>query len=130
MAPHRPPEAGDAELDRFYAPLASRLQGLWTYPSSYIGALTGIVIVNTGSVSMSYDGDRRAHTSYWMDTPDIRRVEYDCDREIKALANAAFPHSMVAKNARWRPGSRCPKHYLRPPTFRKVGKTRIGRMSA
>ena len=43
--------------------------------------------VNAGSVSLSYDGDRRA--AYLLldgRTPSIRRVNYDIDRQLKALA--------------------------------------------
>jgi diadenosine tetraphosphatase ApaH/serine/threonine PP2A family protein phosphatase len=58
-----------------------------------------MVIANTGSVSLSYDGDRRA--AYLLldeSSPSIRRVEYDVDREIKALAGCGLPHSdWVAK---------------------------------
>ena len=53
-----------------------------------------MVVANTGSVSMSFDGDRRA--SYLLvdeSKPTIRRVEYDVDREIQALANCGLPHA-------------------------------------
>ncbi len=53
-----------------------------------------MTIVNTGSVSLSFDGDRRA--AYLLldgSTPTIRRVEYDVDKEIKALAVCGLPHS-------------------------------------
>ena len=58
-----------------------------------------MTVANTGSVSMSYDGDRRA--AYLLldgSTPTIRRVEYDVDRELRALAGCGLPHSdWVAK---------------------------------
>src|SRR5258708_40220171 len=54
---------------------------------------------NTGSGSLSYDGDRRA--AYLLldgSEPEIRRVEYDVDRELKALSSCGLPHSdWVAK---------------------------------
>ena len=53
-----------------------------------------LTVVNTGSVSLSYDGDRRA--AYALldgSTATIRRVEYDVDRECKALAESGFPHA-------------------------------------
>ena len=53
-----------------------------------------MTVVNTGSVSLSYDGDRRA--AYLLldhSTPAIRRVDYDIDREVKALASCGLPHS-------------------------------------
>jgi hypothetical protein len=48
----------------------------------------------TGSVSLSYDGDRRA--AYLLldeSKPAIRRVEYDLDTELKALSGCGLPHS-------------------------------------
>jgi diadenosine tetraphosphatase ApaH/serine/threonine PP2A family protein phosphatase len=53
-----------------------------------------MVVANTGSVSLSYDGDRRA--AYLLldeSKPVIRRVEYDVDREIEALASSGLPHA-------------------------------------
>ncbi len=53
-----------------------------------------LIVANTGSVSLSYDGDPRA--SYLLldgSTPEIRRVEYDVDQEIKALSTCGLPHS-------------------------------------
>ena len=58
-----------------------------------------MTIANTGSVSLSYDGDRRAAYLLLDDfKPQIRRVEYNVDRELKALAGCGLPHSdWVAK---------------------------------
>jgi diadenosine tetraphosphatase ApaH/serine/threonine PP2A family protein phosphatase len=56
--------------------------------------LPELTVVNTGSVSLSYDGDRRA--AYLLldgRMPSIRRVAYDLDRELKALASSGLPHS-------------------------------------
>jgi hypothetical protein len=53
-----------------------------------------MTVVNTGSVSLSHDGDQRA--SYLLlddSTPVIRRVEYDVDAELKALADCGLPHA-------------------------------------
>jgi diadenosine tetraphosphatase ApaH/serine/threonine PP2A family protein phosphatase len=53
-----------------------------------------MTVVNTGSVSLSYDGDRRAAYLLLDDsTPAIRRVEYEVDRELKALAGCGLPHA-------------------------------------
>jgi hypothetical protein len=52
-----------------------------------------MTVANSGSVGLSFDGDRRA--SYLLldeGTPAIRRVEYDIDREQKALAACGIPH--------------------------------------
>ena len=58
-----------------------------------------MIVANTGSVSLSYDGDRRAAYLLLDDfTPAIRRVEYDVDKEIKALSGCAIPNAgWVAK---------------------------------
>jgi len=53
-----------------------------------------MIVANTGSVSLSYDGDRRA--AYLLldgSTPEIRRVEYDVDRELKILGDCHIPHA-------------------------------------
>ena len=58
-----------------------------------------MVVANTGSVSLSHDGDRRA--AYLLldeSKPAIRRVEYDLDKELKALSSCGLPHAdWVAK---------------------------------
>jgi diadenosine tetraphosphatase ApaH/serine/threonine PP2A family protein phosphatase len=52
------------------------------------------ILANTGSVGLSYDGDRRAAYLLLDDVrPSIRRVEYDVDREIQALSTCGIPHS-------------------------------------
>lgn len=53
-----------------------------------------MLIANTGSVGLSYDGESRA--SYLVideSGPAIRRVEYALDRELRALSNSGLPHS-------------------------------------
>ena len=58
-----------------------------------------MIVANSGSVSLSYDGDRRA--AYLLldeSRPSIRRVEYDLDKELKALSACGLPHAVwVAK---------------------------------
>jgi predicted phosphodiesterase len=93
------PEASDAELESVYAPLGQPVAVYGHIHRSYIRSVNGMAVVNTGSVSMSYDGDRRA--AYLLldgSSPTIRRVEYAVDREVKALAGCSLPHSdWVAK---------------------------------
>jgi hypothetical protein len=53
-----------------------------------------MVVANAGSVSLSYDGDRRA--AYLLldeGSPAIRRVEYDLQRELNALSGCGLPHA-------------------------------------
>jgi len=88
------PEAGDAELRRVYAPLGQPMAIYGHIHRAYIRNLSGMIVANTGSVSLSYDGDRRAAYLLLDDSePTIRRVEYDVDREIKALSSCGFPHA-------------------------------------
>jgi predicted phosphodiesterase len=93
------PEADDAELESVYAPLGQPVAIYAHIHRSYIRSLSGMIVANAGSVSLSYDGDRRA--AYLLldgSTPAIRRVEYDLDRELKALSSCGLPHAdWVAK---------------------------------
>ena len=51
-------------------------------------------IANSGSVGQSYDGDSRAAYLLLDDAvPTIRRVEYDVDRELRALSASGLPHA-------------------------------------
>src|SRR5580700_3697467 len=80
------PEASDAELESVYAPLGQPIAVYAHIHRSYIRSVSNLLVANTGSVSLSYDGDRRA--AYLLldgRNPSIRRVEYDVDRELKAL---------------------------------------------
>ena len=61
---------------------------------SFIRDAGRFVLVNAGSVSLSYDGDPRA--SYVLidrGKPSIRRVVYDVEREIAALSVCGMPHA-------------------------------------
>ena len=68
------PEASDAELESVYLPLGRPIAVYGHIHRSYIRTLPNITVANTGSVSLSYDGDRRA--SYLLldgSAPSIRR---------------------------------------------------------
>ena len=88
------PDASDAELESTYGSLGQPVAVYGHIHRPYIRHVRGMVVANTGSVSLSYDGDRRA--SYLLvddSTPQIRRVEYDVDREVTNLSNSGLPHS-------------------------------------
>jgi len=88
------PEANDDELESVYAPLGQPVAIYGHIHRSYIRNVSKMLVVNTGSVSLSYDGDYRAAYLVLDDsTPTIRRVEYDLDRELKALAVCRLPHA-------------------------------------
>ena len=91
--------ASDAELESVYAPLGQPIAIYGHIHRSYIRSVSGMIVANTGSVSLSHDGDPRAAYILLDDSqPAIRRVEYDVDRELKALSGCGLPHAdWVAK---------------------------------
>jgi len=96
------PEASDDELESVYGSLGQQIAVYAHIHRSYIRKMPGLTVVNTGSVSLSYDGDPRA-AYLLLDglEPEIRRVEYDVDREIQALAASGLPHAdWLAKTLR------------------------------
>jgi predicted phosphodiesterase len=94
--------ASDAELESVYSPLGQPIAIYAHIHRSYIRSIrsvSGMIVANSGSVSLSYDGDRRAAYLLLNESkPAIRRVEYDVDRELKALSGCGLPHAdWVAK---------------------------------
>jgi putative phosphoesterase len=88
------PEAGDEELEKIYSPLQRPVAVYAHIHRSYIRDVRGMIVANTGSVSMSHDGDQRAAYLLITDSkPEIRRVEYEVEREVKALASCGLPHA-------------------------------------
>jgi predicted phosphodiesterase len=87
-------EATDAELEALYGSLG---QPVVAYGHTHRPAIRRIagrpeLLINTGSVGLSYDGDPRA--SYLLldgSTSTIRRVEYDIEKELKALSCCGLP---------------------------------------
>src|SRR5260370_2388609 len=93
------PQATDAELESIYGPLGQPIAVYAHIHRPYIRSVPSPqvrerLVANTGSVSLSYDGGRRA--SYLLldgTSPTIRRVEYDVERELKALSSCGLPHA-------------------------------------
>jgi predicted phosphodiesterase len=86
--------ASDADLESVYSPLGRPIAIYGHIHHPFIRGVSGMTVVNAGSVSLSYDGDRRAAYLLLDDSkPTIRRVEYDLERELKALAACRLPHS-------------------------------------
>lgn len=85
-------DADDEELARVYRPLGKSLCVYGHIHRSFLRRLPEMTIVNSGSVSLSYDGDPRASYVLADDgKPTIRRVEYDVDREIQRLRSSGAP---------------------------------------
>ncbi|HLW76625.1 MAG TPA: metallophosphoesterase family protein, partial [Bryobacteraceae bacterium] len=87
------PEASDEDIDKAYRGLDRRLVIYGHVHRSFTRELPGLTVVNTGSVGQSHDGDTRASYLLLDDgVPAIRRVEYDVEREIKAIEARGMPH--------------------------------------
>lgn len=88
------PDAADADFEQVYRPLGRPVAVYAHLHRPFVRRLSEMVVVNTGSVSLSYDGDRRAAYLLLDDSePVIRRVEYDVVRETQALARCGLPHA-------------------------------------
>jgi diadenosine tetraphosphatase ApaH/serine/threonine PP2A family protein phosphatase len=93
------PEAPDAELESVYGSLGQPVVVYGHIHRPYIRRIPRahsqeLLVVNTGSVGLPYDGDCRA--SYLLldgFNPTIRRVEYDLEKELKALSSCGLPHA-------------------------------------
>lgn len=97
---HSPgPEAPNEELEATYGPLGRPIVVYGHIHRPFARTIRRsqfqeMLIVNTGSVSLSYDGDRRAAYLLMDDAkPIIRRVEYDLEKELKTLSGCDLPHS-------------------------------------
>jgi putative phosphoesterase len=92
---HAPtPEASDDELESVYGQLGQRIAVYAHLHRPCMRNISGMTVINTGSVGLPYDGDPRA--SYLLLDelkPEIRRVEYDVNREIKAIGASGIPYA-------------------------------------
>ena len=85
-------EASDTELEKVYQPLGKPVAVYAHIHRPFIRAVARMTVVNTGSVSLSFDGDPRA-AYLLLDgvQPEIRRVEYDVNKEIQAIRDRKMP---------------------------------------
>jgi predicted phosphodiesterase len=98
-------DASDADLAATFGSLAKPIvtYGHTHLPGiRHLASATPRLVVNTGSVGLPYDGDPRA--SYLLldgGHAEIRRVEYDLDRELALLAACGLPGAVwIAKTLR------------------------------
>jgi diadenosine tetraphosphatase ApaH/serine/threonine PP2A family protein phosphatase len=85
-------DADDGELVETYGALGARLVVYGHIHRPFVRRLEGIVVANSGSVGLPWDGDPRA--SYLLVTDDlveIARVAYDVEREVAALLRSGYP---------------------------------------
>jgi putative phosphoesterase len=81
-----PATASDDDLERAFAPLASPCVVYGHIHQPFVRRLPSRTIANSGAVSLSYDGDRRASYAVVEEgRVEIRRVDYDVDAEIRLL---------------------------------------------
>jgi putative phosphoesterase len=86
--------ASDEELGAIYGPLRRAMVAFGHTHRPSIRRLGGEpeFLINMGSVGLPYDGDPRA--SYLLineGKPEIRRIEFDMEKELKALAACGLP---------------------------------------
>ncbi len=87
-------DASDTELTATYSPLGQPIVVYGHIHQPLVRDVDGLTVVNTGSVSQSFDGDTRA--SYLLldgGRPEIRRVKYDIEREIREMTANGLPHA-------------------------------------
>lgn len=89
-----PAEGTDAELENLYGSLRRSIVIFGHTHRPFVRCIAGQprLLINTGSVGLSFDGDPRA--SYLIldeSTPSIRRVDYNVEKELKALASCGLP---------------------------------------
>ena len=88
------PEATSDEMASIYGALDMPLAIYGHIHRPFVRNLDSQTVANAGSAGLSYDGDRRASYLIVDDgTATIRRVEYELDRELKALAGCGIPHA-------------------------------------
>ena len=103
-------EATDGELETIYSSLG---RPVVVFGHTHLPSIRNIagyprLLINTGSVGLPYDGDPRA--SYLIldeDTPSIRRVEYNLEKELKALASCGLPGASWTAEMLRTSSSRC-----------------------
>ncbi len=87
-------EASDDELEAVYSTLGRPIVAYGHIHKPYVRSVGAMTVVNTGSVGLPYDRDRRASYLLLDDgRPAIRRVEYDVEREVHALRASGMPRA-------------------------------------
>ncbi len=92
-------DATGEELESLYGTLGEAIVVHGHVHRPYLRQVAGMAIVNTGSVGLSYDGDKRASYLLLDDSePKIRRVEYDVEKEAATLLGSNLPHAQWVVN--------------------------------
>jgi putative phosphoesterase len=87
-----PATATDEELEEVYRPLGAEIAVYCHIHVPFIRALPRLIVANTGSVGLPFDGDPRASYLLMEDSWfTIRRVAYDVESEIAGLTKSGYP---------------------------------------
>lgn len=87
-------DANDGALDEMYGGLGAGVVVYGHIHHPFVRKLGNLTVANSGSVGLSYDGDRRA--SYLLiddGVPYVRRVEYEFELDIADLVASGYPYS-------------------------------------
>ena len=88
------PDATDEELESTFEPVRRRAVVFGHIHRPFVRALEAITVANSGSVSLSYDGDPRASYAVVDDGKiGIRRVSYDIEEEVSRLLQVRYPQA-------------------------------------
>jgi putative phosphoesterase len=88
------PDSSDDRLRETYGPLGVPVAVYGHIHHAYIRRLDGLTVVNSGSVSLSLDGDVRASYAVVEDgRVEHRRVAYDVERVAAALLEIGYPNA-------------------------------------
>jgi predicted phosphodiesterase len=86
------PDADEAQFAETYGGQGASIAVYGHIHRPFVRPLPGLVVANSGSAGMTFDGDPRA--SYLMveeGRAEVRRVEYDVDREAADLEGVGYP---------------------------------------
>jgi putative phosphoesterase len=87
-------DATDAELIAVYGPSHADTVVYGHIHRPFVRRLASLLVANSGSVSLSYDGDTRASYAVYDDgSVTVRRVAYDVEREIRELHAVGYPRA-------------------------------------
>jgi predicted phosphodiesterase len=90
------PDASDEELVGCYGGQGAETIVYGHIHRPYVRTVKpGLVVANSGSAGLSYDGDWRASYLLFDDVdaiPKVRRIEYDVERDVRDLSATGYPH--------------------------------------
>ena len=86
-------DASEGELQRVFGELNASVVVYGHIHQPYVKEMERWTVANSGSVSLSYDGDWRASYAVVEGTKvEIRRVEYSVEDEVEAIRRSGMPH--------------------------------------